>query len=98
MSEPIGISLKEVIETLLEYSKGKGQIPDLPRFFILTNLTKILEEYGVKINWREILEYWSVNSPVVKEPLWIYVIKYLSNLNTRTEIVTQLTRRKALEK
>lgn len=98
MSSELGIGLKEVIETLLEYSKGKGQIPDLPRFFILVNLSKILEKYGVKINWKLLLEYWSVNSPPVREPLWLYVIKYLSNLNSRTEIVTQVSKRKMLEK
>ncbi|MEM4619437.1 MAG: hypothetical protein QW607_04415 [Desulfurococcaceae archaeon] len=93
------LSLKEVIETLLEYSRGKGQIPDLPRFFILINLSEILfKVYGVKIDWKQILEYWSINSPPVKEPLWLYVIKYLSNLNTRTEIVTQVSKRKLLER
>ncbi|MEM4958829.1 MAG: hypothetical protein QXX12_03025 [Nanopusillaceae archaeon] len=98
MSE-IGISLKEVIETLLEYSKGKGQIPDLPRFFILINLSNMLKKkYNLQINWRVLVEKWSVNAPPSREPLWLYVIKYLSNLNSKTEIVTQVSKRKLLEK
>ncbi|MEM1768478.1 MAG: hypothetical protein QXH77_03875 [Desulfurococcaceae archaeon] len=98
MSEITGIGMKEVIETLLEYSKKKGQIHDLPAFYILANLSEILSSYGVQVNWREILEYWSVNAPAIKEPLWLHVIKYLSQLNTRTEIVTQVSRRKLLER
>lgn len=93
------ISFKEVIETLLEYSRGKGQIPDLPRFFILLNLTSILrKKYNVIINWRSLVEKWSVNAPPAREPLWLFVIKYLSNINTKTEIITQVSKRKMLEK
>lgn len=99
MTDELGLSLKEVIETLLEYSKNKGQIPDLPRFFILINLSQMLKKlYGLKINWKNLVEQWSVNSPPLREPLWLYVIKYLSNLNARTEIVTQVSKRKLLEK
>ncbi|MEM4433272.1 MAG: hypothetical protein QXT03_05625 [Desulfurococcaceae archaeon] len=99
MSEITGLGMKEVIETLLKYADRKGQIPDIPNFFILANLSVILENaYGVRINWREIMEYWSVNAPVVREPLWLHVIKYLSNLNTKTEIITQVSKRKVLEK
>ena len=99
MSETIGLSLKEVIETLLEYGKGKGQIPDIPRFFILVILSHILnKKFGFRINWRMFVEKWSVNAPPRREPLWLYVIKYLSNLNSRTEIVTQVSKRKVLEK
>jgi len=98
VSEISGIGMKEVIETLLEYTKKKGQIPDLPAFYILANLSEILSSYGIQVNWKQILEYWSVNAPAIKEPLWLHVIRYLSNLNTRTEIVTQLSRRKLLER
>ncbi|MEM4620866.1 MAG: hypothetical protein QW607_11720 [Desulfurococcaceae archaeon] len=99
MPEEFSLSLKEVIETLLEYAKGKGQIPDLPRFFILCNLSTILEKkYGLKINWKTLVEQWSINAPPYREPLWLHVIRYLSNLNTRTEIITQVSKRKLLEK
>ena len=93
----IGIG-REIVEAILNYTEGKGQIPDLPRFFIMILIGKIMQKkYGIVIRWENILEYWSINAPAPKPPLWKDVVKDLSQINTKTEIITQLTKRRALE-
>ncbi len=39
-----GVTVKQSKKTEREYSKGKGQIPDIPRFFILKQSKKTERE------------------------------------------------------
>lgn len=92
------IDLSQLFEELLHYTKGKGQIPDLPRFVVLVTLTEIMyRKWKVRINWKVLLKKWSINAPAYRDPLWLKVIDYVSRINQRVEMVTQVSKRRGIE-
>lgn len=93
------LDLSRIIEDMLEYARGKGQIPDLPRFMLFLIRLKAMEKYyGMKLlNIDKLIRVYSINAPAFNTPLWLKVIDTLTKINSKTEIVQQLNKRKNLE-
>jgi len=90
--------LAEALKVILSYINGKGQLIPLDKliiFMIFANAIK--REYDVDIIDLPTLVNLSINSPAYIKPLWLEAISKLTNINTKTEIVTQLSKRKVLE-
>jgi hypothetical protein len=92
--------LSQALETLLKYLNKKGQLPSLQNFIIINIVSALLNAYTdikVKINWDKIVEL-SINSPPFQLPLWVYALDKLSKIGAQTNIITELSQRKKLEK
>ena len=95
---PQSSDLAQTIALILEYMKGKGQLPHLDKFIILKLYQEALQKrfnIGEIINWKEVIEY-SINSPIMAPPLWLKAVQSIANMNSRTEVVTQTFRKKPL--
>jgi hypothetical protein len=92
--------LSQALETLLKYMNKKGQLPSLQNFILVSIIQSLLNAYTdikVHINWDKIVEL-SINSPPFNLPLWVYALDKLSRLGATTNIITELSQRKKLEK
>jgi hypothetical protein len=94
--------IAQALRIIVEYAQGKGQLPRLDRFIIfLTGLTALSNLYNIDsksiIDLDKLVKEYSVNAPALEPPLWLKVIENMSKLNTKTEIITQLSKRKPLE-
>jgi len=92
--------LSQALETLLKYLNKKGQLPSLQNFIIISIVNALLNAYTdikVKINWDKLVEL-SINSPAIYSPLWLMALDKLSKLGAQTNIITELSQRKKLEK
>lgn len=94
--------IAQALSIIASYTHGKGQLPRLDKFLIffigLKSLGGLFNIDTTKIiDIDKILREYSVNAPVVKSPLWLEVVKHMSQINTKTEIITQLSKRKKLE-
>ena len=93
--------LSQALNTLIRYLEKKGQIPDIQSLLIISILTALINSYTnirVTINWDKLIEL-SVNAPRTHGlPLWIEALDRLTKLGAQTQIITELSQRKKLEK
>jgi len=100
MSSSYG-ELSQALNTLIRYLEKKGQIPDIQSLLIISILTALINSYTnirVTINWDKLIEL-SVNAPrVYNPPLWLEALDKLTKIGAQTQIITELSQRKKLEK
>jgi hypothetical protein len=94
--------IAQALKIIVEYSQGKGQLPRLDKFIIFwVGINSLCQLYNIDvkdiIDIDKLVKEYSVNSPMIEPPLWLKVIENMSKLNTKTEIITQLSKRKPLE-
>jgi len=92
--------LSQALLVLLQYLNNKGQIPHLGDFIIISVIEALINNYTdvrVHIDWENIVKL-SVNAPAVSTPLWLQALEKLSRLGAQTQIITELSQRKKLEK
>jgi hypothetical protein len=92
--------LSQALQTLIEYLNKKGQLPSLQNFILISVVESLLNAYTdikVKINWDKLVEL-SINSPAVSSPLWLLALDKLARLGATTNIITELSQRKKLER
>jgi len=92
--------LSQALLVLLQYLSDKGQIPHLGDFIIINVIEALINNYTdvrVRIDWENIVKL-SVNAPAVSTPLWLQALEKLSRLGAQTQIITELSQRKKLEK
>lgn len=93
--------LSQALNTLIRYLEKKGQIPDIQSLLIISILTALINSYTnirVTINWDKLIEL-SVNAPrVYNPPLWLEALDKLTKIGAQTQIITELSQRKKLEK
>jgi hypothetical protein len=93
--------LSQALNTLIKYLEKKGQLPDLQNFIVIAILESLINTYTnikVHINWDRLVEL-SINSPLhYNPPLWLLALEKLSRLGAQTQIITELSQRKKLEK
>jgi len=93
--------LSQALNTLIKYLEKKGQLPELQTFIIIAIIESLINTYTdikVKINWDKLVEL-SINSPLhYNPPLWLLALDKLSKLGAQTNIITELSQRKKLEK
>lgn len=94
--------LAEALQIIVNYANKKGQLPYLDRLLryiigikALSRIYNIDENKIIDLN--ELIEKLSINAPVIAPPLWLKVVENLSKLNTKTEIIQQVSKRKLLE-
>jgi hypothetical protein len=79
----------------------KGQLPDLQSLIVISILTALINNYTnvkVSINWDKLIEL-SVNAPRLHSPpLWVEALDKLTKIGAQTQIVTELSQRKKLER
>lgn len=93
--------LSEALRILVAYLNDKGQ---LPRLDILLLVKLGLESLGLLYGFdpRELVDFHelirlSIHSPAVERPLWLQAIGEITKINTQTQIITELKKRKPLE-
>jgi hypothetical protein len=92
--------LSQALLVLLQYLEGKGQIPRLGDFILISVIAGLINNYTgirVMINWDKLVKL-SVNAPAVSTPLWLGALEKLSRLGAQTQIITELSQRKKLDK
>jgi len=92
--------LSQALETLIKYLNRKGQLPNLQTFILISVIQSLINAYTdikVRINWDKLVEL-SVNSPLQYPPLWLSALEKLSRLGAHTQIITELSQRKKLER
>jgi len=93
--------LSQALETLIRYLNKKGQLPNLQTFILISIIQSLINAYTdikVKVNWDKLVEL-SVNSPLqYHPPLWLSALEKLSKLGAQTQIITELSQRKKLER
>jgi hypothetical protein len=93
--------LSQALNTLIKYLERKGQLPDVQSLIVISVLASLINNYTnvkVKIDWDKLVEL-SVNAPrLYNAPLWIEALERLTKLGAQTQIITELTQRKKLER
>lgn len=94
--------LSQALNTLIKYLEGKGQLPDLQNFMVINIIQSLINSYTdikIKINWEKLVEL-SVNAPQQNHqaPLWLSALEKLSKLGAQTQIITEVSQRKKLER
>jgi hypothetical protein len=93
--------LSQALNTLIRYLERKGQLPDVQSLIVISVLTALINNYTnvkVSINWDKLVEL-SVNAPRLHNPpLWIEALDKLTKLGAQTQIITELSQRKKLER
>ena len=94
--------LAQALKILVSYMNNKGQLPRLDKFILFELYIKSLcELYGCEekeiIDIDKLVKEYSINAPAFEKPLWLIALSELAKLNQKTEIVTQLSKRKELE-
>jgi len=96
--EKITGEFAEALNILVKYLNGKGQLPRLQNLALLTIMEDAFrQEYGINIVDYDRLIELSIHSPVVVKPLWIEAVEKITKINSQTNIVTELSKRKRLE-
>lgn len=95
--------LAEALEIIVRYVQGKGQLPYLDRLIrFIIGYRALCRLYNIKenkvIDIDTLIEKWSINAPLLQAPLWLKVVENLSKLNTKTEVIQQISKRKLLER
>jgi hypothetical protein len=93
--------LSQALNVLVKYLENKGQLPDLQNFVVIAIIEALINSYTnirVYINWDKLVQL-SVNSPLqLYPPLWLFALDKLSKIGAQTNIITELSQRKKLEK
>jgi len=93
--------LSQALNTLIRYMEKKGQLPDLQSLIVISVLSALINSYTnvrVSINWDKLVEL-SVNAPrLYNPPLWVEALERLTRLGAQTQIITELSQRKKLER
>jgi hypothetical protein len=93
--------LSQALNILVKYLENKGQLPDLQNFVVIAIIESLINSYTnirVNINWDKLVQL-SVNSPLaLSPPLWLYALEKLARLGAQTNIITELSQRKKLER
>lgn len=93
--------LSQALNTLIKYLERKGQLPDLQNFMVINILQSLINSYTdikVRIDWERLVEL-SVNAPPWSQPpLWISALDKLSRIGAQTQIITELSQKKKLER
>ena len=92
--------LSQALLVLLRYLEDKGQIPRLGDFIIIAMLEGLINNYTdikIHIDWERLVKL-SANAPAINQPLWLSALEKLSRLGAQTQIITELSQRKKLEK
>lgn len=92
--------LSQALSVLLHYLKDKGQIPRLGDFILINMIAGLINNYTgirVRINWDKLVML-SANAPAISTPLWLSALDKLSKLGATTNIITELSQRKKLDK
>ena len=93
--------LSQALNILVKYLEGKGQLPDLQSVIVINVIQALINSYTrirVHINWDKLVQL-SVNSPMhLPAPLWLFALDKLSRIGAQTNIITELSQRKKLEK
>lgn len=93
--------LSQALNTLIKYLEGKGQLPDLQNFILINIIQSLINSYTdikISIDWERLVEL-SVNAPPHNQaPLWIQALDRLSKLGAQTQIITELSQKKKLER
>lgn len=93
--------LSQALNTLIKYLEGKGQLPDLQNFMVISIIQSLINSYTdikITINWEKLVEL-SVNAPPQSQvPLWIQALDKLSKLGAQTQIITEVSQKKKLER
>ena len=102
MSDTRGLGeLSQALNTLIKYLEGKGQIPDLQNFMVISIIQSLINSYTdikVVINWEKLVHL-SVNAPPqAQPPLWLAALEKLSKIGAQTTIITEVSQKKKLER
>jgi hypothetical protein len=93
--------LSQALSTLIKYMEKKGQLPDLQSLIVIDILKALINNYTdvkVHINWDKLVEL-SVNAPrQTLPPLWLEALEKLTKIGAQTQIITELSQRKKLER
>jgi len=93
--------LSQALNTLIKYLERKGQLPDMQNFIVIAILESLINTYTdikIHINWDKLVEL-SINAPrQTYPPLWIEALDKLTKIGAQTQIITELTQRKKLER
>jgi len=93
--------LSQALNTLIKYLERKGQLPDLQSLIVISILSALINSYTnvrVSINWDKLVEL-SVNAPRLHSPpLWVEALDKLTKIGAQTQIITELSQRKKLER
>lgn len=94
--------LAEALSIIMEYMRGKGQLPRLDKFLVfyigIQHLARLycLHEKEI-LDLDALVEKYSINAPPIETPLWLKAINEIAKINHKTEIITQVAKRKPLE-
>ncbi len=102
MSEEKISDIAQALKIIVDYAKGKGQLPRLDKFIVFwVGINALADLFNINvgdiIDIDKLVKEYSVNAPVYEPPLWIKVVENMSKLNTKTEVITQVAKRKVLE-
>lgn len=93
--------LSQALNTLIKYLERKGQLPDLQNFMVISIIQSLINSYTdikITINWEKLVEL-SVNAPPQSQPpLWLQALDKLSKLGAQTQIITEVSQKKKLER
>lgn len=94
--------LAQALEIIVSYVRDKGQLPYLDRLLrFLIGIQAFSRLYSIDtrkiIDLDKLIKEYSINAPPIQAPLWLKVVENLSKLNTKTEIIQQVSKRKLLE-
>lgn len=93
--------LSQALNTLIKYLENKGQLPDLQNFIVISILETLINAYTdikITINWDKLITL-SINAPrQASPPLWIEALDRLSKIGAQTQIITELSQKKKLER
>jgi len=99
MSQSQG-ELSQALTVLLKYLEDKGQIPRLGDFILIALIEGLLNNYTdikIRIDWERLVKL-SANAPTLSSPLWLSALEKLSKLGAQTQVITEISQRKKLEK
>lgn len=92
--------LSQALQTLIKYLEDKGQLPDLQNFIVINIILSLINSYTdikISIDWEKLVKY-SVNAPPQSQTLWLMALEKLSKLGAQTQIITEVSQRKKLER
>jgi len=89
--------LAQALKILVEYLNGKGQLPPIDRVVYMILYEKALEYFtGREIVNIDKLVLLSIHSPAYKKPLWLDALTQLAQINSKTEVITQVDKKKPI--
>jgi len=93
--------LSQALNTLIKYLEKKGQLVDLQNFIVINIIQSLINSYTdikITIDWERLVDL-SVNAPPLNQPpLWITALDKLSKIGAQTQIITELSQKKKLER